>query len=112
MHPDAPKLLWDAQRAIAKAQRFVRGKQYDDYAVDDLLRSAVERQLEVAGEALSKLRKVDPETATQIPDLSRLVGLRNVLIHGYASVDDRIALGVVEAHLGSIEDAIRRMLSA
>jgi uncharacterized protein with HEPN domain len=110
MHPDAPKLLWDAQRAIANARRFVRGKHYADYAADDLLRSAVERQLEVAGEALSKLRRVDPETAAQILDLSRLVGLRNVLIHGYASVDDRIVWGIVEAHLSSMEDAIRRML--
>lgn len=38
------------------------------------------------------------------------MGLRNVLIHGYASVDDRIVWGVVELHLGSLEDAIRRML--
>ena len=110
MHLDAPKLLWDAQRAIANARRFVRGKQFDDYLVDDLLRSAVERQLEVAGEALSKLRKIDAGTAARIPDLSRLVGLRNVLIHGYASVDDRIVWGVVEEHLGSLEDAIIRML--
>lgn len=110
MHPDVPKLLWDAQRAITNARRFVRGKRFEDYVADDMLRSAVERQLEIAGEALSKLRRIDPDAATRIPDLARLVGLRNVLIHGYASVDDRIVWGVVEAHLNAIEEAIQRLL--
>lgn len=110
MHPDAAKLLWDTQRAMTSARRFVRGKVFDDYVADDMLRSAVERQLEIAGEALSKLRKIDPETAARIPDLPRLVGLRNVLIHGYASVDDRIVWGVVEGHLDSLLKAIRPMI--
>ena len=69
MSPDAAKYLWDAQQAAAKALRFVQGKGFDDYLADELLRSAVERQLEIVGEALSQLRKADPATASTIPDL-------------------------------------------
>ncbi|MFT3872005.1 MAG: DUF86 domain-containing protein [Nocardioides sp.] len=52
-----------------------------------LLQAAVERKLEVAGEALNKLRKADPVTAERIPHVHKVIGMRNVLIHGYAEVD-------------------------
>jgi len=46
-----------------------------------MLRSAVERQFEIVGEALNQLRQTDKATAAHIPDLPKAVGLRNVLIH-------------------------------
>lgn len=52
MHADAGKLLWDARQAGERIARFTRGKTFDDYLADELLRSAVERQLEIVGEAL------------------------------------------------------------
>jgi uncharacterized protein with HEPN domain len=110
MSPDSAKLLWDAQQAATKAQRFVHGRSFDQYLSDELLRSAVERQLEVVGEALNQLRKVDPATAAQIPDLPQAVALRNVLIHAYATVNDRLVWGVVEQHLRPLLGAINALL--
>jgi len=110
MSPDAPKYLWDARQAGAKALRFVRGKSFDDYLKDDLLRSAVERQLEILGEALSQLRKSDAQTAAGVPELARAVALRNILIHAYATVDDRLVWGVVESHLQAVLDGIAVLL--
>nr|WP_316642113.1 DUF86 domain-containing protein [uncultured Roseateles sp.] len=112
MSPDAAKHLWDAQQAAAKALRFVQGKGFDDYLADELLRSAVERQLEIVGEALSQLRKVDPTTASTIPDLPQAVALRNVLIHAYATVNDRLVWGVVEQHLRPLLDCLMVLLPA
>lgn len=112
MLPDAAKYLWDAQQAAAKALRFVAGKSFDDYLADELLRSAVERQLEIVGEALNQLRKADPDTAAQIPDLPQAVAMRNVLIHAYATVNDRLVWGVVEQHLGALSEALSRLLPA
>ena len=60
------------------------------YHDDLLLRSAVERQFEIIGESLAQLRTVDAETAASVPDSARIVAFRNLLIHGYATVDDRI----------------------
>jgi len=54
------------------------------------MRSAVERQLEILGEALGQLEKADPALAQAVPQLRSAVDLRNLLIHGYAKVDDRI----------------------
>jgi uncharacterized protein with HEPN domain len=80
MAPEAAKYLWDAQAAALRIQRFIQGKTFDDYLADELLRSGVERQFEIIGEALGQLRKQFPEVAAQIADLPRVVGFRNVLI--------------------------------
>ena len=45
MHADARKLIWDATRAVERVRNFTRGKTFAVYEADDLLRSAVERQL-------------------------------------------------------------------
>lgn len=90
MHADAGKLLWDAQQAADRIARFTANKEFADYEADELLRSAVERQFEIIGEAFNRLTKVDALIADQIPDLPRIIAFRNVLIHGYATVDNRL----------------------
>jgi uncharacterized protein with HEPN domain len=108
MHADAGKLLWDALRAVERVGRFSAGKSFDEYAGDELLRSAVERPFEIVGEALNRLRQVDAETAALIAELPRIVGFRNVLVHAYASVDDKLVWGIIEADMQSL----RRQLEA
>jgi uncharacterized protein with HEPN domain len=110
MHADARKLLWDAQQAAARISRFTTDKTFADYEQDEYLRSAVERQFEIIGEALNQLGKVDPDTAHKIPEISRIVAFRNVLIHGYASVDNRLVWGVIETSLDSLRSAIGELV--
>ena len=93
MHPDAAKLLWDAQQAALRIGRFTAQKSFDEYDADEYMRSAVERQFEIIGEALNQLSKVDPLTASTIADLPRIVSFRNMLIHAYSSIDNRVVLG-------------------
>ncbi|MFN3811841.1 MAG: DUF86 domain-containing protein [Roseateles asaccharophilus] len=110
MAPDSAKFLWDALQAAERAGRFVQGKTFADYLQDELLRSAVERQVEVVGEALGQLRKVDPTTAATIADLPQAVGLRNVLVHAYATVNDKLVWGVVEQHLAPLCERLKALL--
>jgi uncharacterized protein with HEPN domain len=77
-----------------------------------LLRSAVERQFEIIGEALARLRQVDPVLAATIPELPRIVAFRNVLIHGYATVDNELVWGVVEGHLLSLLRTLAHLLDS
>ena len=51
MRPDPRKYLWDALRAAERLDSFRQGKSFADYRSDDLLKSAVERQFEIIGEA-------------------------------------------------------------
>lgn len=112
MHPDTQKYLWDVQTALSHILQFTNGKSFHDYSSDLMCKSAVERQLEIIGEALNALSRKDPETAARIPDLPRIVGLRNVLIHGYSSVDDQLVWGVVTGKLTSLQESISRLGAA
>ncbi len=111
MHADASKLLWDAQQAAERIVRFTADKEFADYEVDEFLRSAVERQFEIIGEALNQLARVDPSVADVIPDLARIVAFRNVLIHGYATVDNRLVWGVIETSLDPLRNALASLLA-
>lgn len=90
MPRDPRAYLWDARRAVALIIEFVDDRSWVDYEADAMLRSAVERQFEIVGEALGQLARVAPELAARVPDLPRIVAFRNLLIHGYAAIDDRL----------------------
>ena len=87
MERDARAFLWDVQQAVNAIQDFTRGMDSTSYADSALVRSAVERQFEIIGEALNRLAKRSPDVAQDIPNLREIIGFRNILIHGYASVD-------------------------
>ena len=74
------------------------------------MRAAVERQFEIIGEALGSLRRIDAELAAVIPDIGRIIAFRNVLIHGYATIDDALVWGVVEGELPQLIQALAQML--
>jgi uncharacterized protein with HEPN domain len=66
---------------------FTRGETFSDYAADPLLRSAVERQFEIAGEALRVALQHQPEFAVNITDAHAIIAFRNQLSHAYSAVD-------------------------
>ncbi len=72
MQPDAPALLWQARRAAGLILEFMNGRTFEDYEQDPIGRSAVERQFHVIGEAVNRLRRVDPGTAQRVLDLPRV----------------------------------------
>ncbi len=74
MRLEARKYLTDIQAAAERIARFTGGKRFEQYLADEMLRSAVERQFGILGEALSRLSKDSPEIAALIPDHARMDG--------------------------------------
>lgn len=109
--PKPETLLWNACKAAQQILDFTAGKTWEDYASDNLLRSAVERQFMIMGEALSKLRQVDPATTERLRDLPQIVAFRNILVHGYADVEDAIVWRTVASELTPFIDEINDLLS-
>lgn len=99
MRRDPRAYLWDVREAADAIAGFVLGCSLDDYSADLMLRSAVERQFAIIGEALSQLAKVDQALAARIPQLRRVIAFRNVLIHGYDQIDNAGVWRIVEADL-------------
>lgn len=106
MQPESPALIWDARRAAGRILEFVVDRNWDDYQQDVMLRSAVERQFQIIGEALNRLSKVDPATADRIPDLARIVAFRNVLVHGYAQIDDALVWEVASSRVPDLSTVL------
>lgn len=75
-----------------------------------MLRSAVERQFEIVGEALAHLSRLDPDIAARISEHRRIIAFRNILIHGYADVDDRLVWDIVETKLPVLRREIESLL--
>jgi uncharacterized protein with HEPN domain len=96
---DPKSLLWDAREAAEVIAAVTIGKSFADFDRDIVLRSAVERQFEIIGEALAQLARIDAATAQKVPDLRQLIAFRNVLIHGYATVDPARVWRVIEDNL-------------
>ena len=112
MQREALKYLYDILAAAEKVQRFVAGSSEDDYLSDELLQSAVERQFEIIGEAMGKLHKIAPGEAERFVDYKKMIAFRNVLIHGYATIDPVIVWGVVESNLNDVLNQAREALNA
>jgi len=111
MRLEVRKYLHDMQRAAETLDDFTSGKSFEDYQSDVLLRSAVERQFEIIGEAMSRLAKIDPEVTAQISDFRRIIAFRNILIHGYAEIDDRIVWGVLVRNLPPLRKDVGDLLT-
>ena len=89
-----------------------RGLAEDAYIADRLLRQAVERNFEIIGEAVNSLRRLDPAVAAKISDADRIVDFRNLLIHGYAMVDDHQVWAIVNASLPKLLAEVDGLLAA
>ena len=96
MEVEVAKRLLDALEAARRIRKFTATLDFAQFSANEMVRSAVERQFEIIGEALGKAGAADSSLAESIPELPKIVGLRNRLIHGYDSVDDEIIWDVVQ----------------
>ncbi|HOT15083.1 MAG TPA: DUF86 domain-containing protein [Bacteroidales bacterium] len=110
MNEKVLKSLYDIKLAIEEIDTFfsTRDKRFDDYTNDLLLKRAIERNLEIIGEAMNRILKEDPQIS--IDNAKRIVGLRNQIIHGYDSVSDENIWGIVINHLPKLKDEISKLI--
>lgn len=79
--------------AIAVA---VRGLELEDYEANRLVRSSVEREFIIIGEAMAALFRVAPSTFGSITRARRIVDFRNQLTHEYPTVDNSLVWAIIE----------------
>lgn len=110
MQRDRRSFLWDIHDAACAIERFVAGMDSSAFAENDLVRAAVERKFEIVGEALSQLFKTDPALAQRVPDYRKAISFRNLLIHGYASVEEDDVWKIVETSLPVLRAAVAALM--
>jgi uncharacterized protein with HEPN domain len=110
MDNDIKAWLYDILNAIMEIESFFNDstKEFAKYQNDLRTKRAVERNIEIIGEALSRILKHD-ETIL-ISNSRKIVDTRNRIIHGYDSVSDDVIWGIVIRHLPILQTEIRGLL--
>src|SRR5947209_1471150 len=108
---DPRKPLDDMRRAADFLLKLTAGRTLDDYRADEVLRMAVERKFEIIGEALNRLQKADSALAAQIPQHRQIISFRNVLIHGYDSIDEAVVWKIIQQDLPDLKQQVETMLA-
>jgi len=111
MQLETLKLLEDVRLAAERIGDFTGGRSLDDYRSDALLRSAIERQFEIIGEALSQLSRRDPETTRRVSDYRLIIAFRNQLIHRYRTIDHDVVWGLIESDLPILLGEARSLIA-
>jgi uncharacterized protein with HEPN domain len=112
MPHSAPVLLEDVRHASQRIIDFTTSRSLDDYQKDEMLRAAVERFFIIIGEALGRLEKVDPIMIQTIAEYRKIIGFRNVLVHGYELIDDSIVWQTIQVHLPILKQQVESLLAA
>ncbi len=89
----------------------VAGLTLEHFSGDEVLRAAIERKLEVVGEALSRAERAGADLAGAVPQLRKVIGLRNVLAHAYDMVDAKLIYAISVNHVPILLEALHRILA-
>jgi uncharacterized protein with HEPN domain len=100
-----------ASLALQRVRSFLAQRTLQDYLNDEMCRSAIERQLEIAGDSLGQLRKLDPDMFAKIPDGDIVVAFRNVLAHGYVTLDHRKVYEIASARAAELLATLDTLLA-
>jgi uncharacterized protein with HEPN domain len=101
--------LLDISNSIDSINEYLgEERNFKKYETNKLLRRAVERELEIIGEAINRILKVDPEI--EISNSRRIVNLRNWVIHSYDNVDNVIIWGIIDKDLPLLKKQVADLL--
>lgn len=102
--------LYDILNAIAEIESFFadRPMQFASYQADLRTKRAVERNLEIIGEAMNRIIKKNG--TIQISNSKKIIDVRNRIIHGYDTVSDEVIWGIVVRHLPVLREEIESRL--
>lgn len=111
MRPDTSdtSYLWDMLDAASAIRRFVAGKTFGDYTSDRMLRGAVERHIEIIGEAARNVSAGFREKHPEIP-WSKIIAQRHVLAHEYGEIKHERIWAVATVHLTELIDKLQPII--
>lgn len=110
-HHDPEKFLYDILNCCEFLMTFTRDKSIEDYKNDRPFRSALERELQIIGEAMMQLDNTSPHIADQISEHRNIIGFRHILVHGYDNLDPATVWNVVESKLSVLYEQVRKLLN-
>ena len=102
----------DILQAAEEIQNFTHGMDFKAYQNSPITQRAVERDFEIIGEALNRIRQIDAELIEKVSEYHRIIGFRNILIPGYDIIDEMIVWKAVENHVPILVKKVKEILDA
>ncbi len=111
---DIPQCLEDIIAAIDNIEEYLtefmgERRDFNLYRQKKVLKSGVERQLEIIGEAVGRIMKADP--SFELSNARQIIGTRNWVIHAYDNVNDTLIWDIVVNHLQPLRAEVERLLA-
>lgn len=103
--------LKDILNAIDEIDSYFDGtiREFLSFVSDKKTQRAIERNLEIIGEAANRIYKIAPDIS--IPDIRKIVETRNRIIHGYDNVSAEIIWSIVERDLPRLREDRQKLLN-
>jgi uncharacterized protein with HEPN domain len=109
MENEIKKYCFDIKESINAIEDFLKDKKdFNAYTDDRKTRRAVERELEIIGEAVNRINKLNPDI--KISHKRQIINMRNKVIHAYDMVDNVVIWGTVEKYLPKLKIEIQRLI--
>ncbi len=110
MDNEINKWLYDILQSIIEIESYYEGKPkiFEEYVSDIKTKRAVERDLEIIGEAVNRIVKKEPDFV--LSNTKQIIGTRNRIIHGYDSISDSMIWSIVINHLPKLKLEIEILL--
>jgi uncharacterized protein with HEPN domain len=102
--------LFDMLQAADAVAAFLADRTWEQYQDDLMLRSAVERQFEILGEAMTRVLRIEPALEVRLEDARGVVDFRNVIAHDYDRLSDRAVWDIAQDHLPALREAVAAVL--
>ena len=109
MNPRISKYFDDILTCTLQIKEFMHDiSDFNEFTNNIMLKKAIERNLEIIGEAMNTILKIEPNI--QIRNSRKIVEVRNRLIHDYDNIDDVIIWGIVMKYLDELLEDIRKYI--
>lgn len=103
--------MFDMLASADNIEKYIgKDRRFEVYDKDPMLQDAVERNIEIIGEAMNKLLQKEPQI--QISNSRRIVDARNKIIHGYDEIENTQIWEIVINHLPILKNEILKLLEA
>ncbi|PKP45467.1 MAG: antitoxin [Bacteroidetes bacterium HGW-Bacteroidetes-11] len=111
MDNDIKTWLYDILQSINEIDSYYDNKPllFQEYVSDIKTKRAIERDLEIIGEAVNRIRKKDKNF--KLDNVEKIVGTRNRIIHGYDKISDDLIWSIVINHLPKLKDEVAGLLN-
>jgi len=95
--------------AISEIENYIKGRNYNDFLNDSMLRFACIKQLEIIGEAANHISEETRKNFSTVVWV-QIIGMRNLFIHEYFGIDLNIAWEIIEYDIPALKSKIVKII--